>query len=70
MNSPSFGSSFSELSPNLSRNSFVVPYNIGLPGASFLPVIFINCLSASVFTTPSTFTPRMSSISAFVIGWR
>ena len=53
-----------------SRNSLVVEYTAGLPGAFFRPDIFMSLLSMSVESTPPESTPRMASISPRVMGWR
>ena len=64
------GRSFSAFRPNTSRNRSVVLYKIGRPAVSLRPASAISSHSSSVFTTPSTLTPRIASISVRVTGWR
>ena len=62
----------SRRSPRLkkSRNSFVVPYSIGRPTSSRLPSTRISERSSSSRSVADESTPRISSISGRVIGWR
>src|SRR3989337_324307 len=68
LNSFRVGRSDMSLRPKYCKNSFVVAYRIGLPGTSFLPIIFTNRLSRRPLITPAESTPRISSISAFTRG--
>ena len=52
-------------------NSSVVPYVTGLPGTLRRPRILTQPISISASIVPfETLTPRTSSISARVTGWR
>src|SRR5262245_43566623 len=62
------GNSDRSLSPNWIRNSFDVPYIIGRPTVSFLPLVTISRFSSSVLTAEEDVTPRISRISGIVIG--
>ena len=65
------GSSSSARSPRSSRNWRVVPNSAGRPGASRWPITSIQPRSSSALTIwDDTVTPRMSSISPRVTGWR
>ncbi|MNQ32924.1 hypothetical protein D3C85_463430 [compost metagenome] len=65
------GSSSSARRPRSSRNWRVVPNSAGRPGASRCPITSIHPLSSKAFTIcDDTVTPRMSSISPRVTGWR
>ena len=52
---------------NIFKNSFVVTYMVGFPGASDLPASSIRLYSNSLYIVPSEFTPLIASISALVI---
>ncbi len=54
---------------NSLRNSFVVPYWTGRPGASFLPTSLTRSFSRRKRIMPSAETPRIASISGLVMGW-
>src|SRR5882672_2832869 len=69
-NSRSVGSCVRSRRLNSSRNSLVVPNSSGLPGSSFLPRMRMSLRSSSAFVTAPQSTPRRSSISGRVIGWR
>src|SRR5215470_11618418 len=62
------GNSDRSFSPNWIRNSFDVPYIIGRPTVSFLPLVTISRFSRSVLTAEEDVTPRISRISGIVIG--
>lgn len=51
-----------------SKNSSVVPNKSGRPGASNLPSSFTRLYSTNLLTAWSQETPRIFSISTFVIG--
>ncbi|MDT4843403.1 hypothetical protein FQZ97_773350 [compost metagenome] len=67
----SAGNSSSARRPRSSRNCRVVPNRAGRPGASRWPMTSIQPRSSRAFTIcDDTVTPRMSSISPRVTGWR
>ena len=68
LKSGSSGSSFRLTSLKVSINSSVTSYKNGLPGASLLPHSLMRFLASSLRTIISQLTPRISSISARVIG--
>ena len=65
------GNSVSERSPISSRKRRVVANKAGRPGTSRWPTTSIQPRDSSVRITPwDTDTPRISSISPRVTGWR
>ena len=68
--SRSVGSSRRSFRLKKSRNSFVVPYSIGRPTSSRFPRMRISARSINTLSVPDESTPRMSSISGRVMGWR
>ena len=64
------GSSSRCRSAKCSRKIGVVPYSSGRPSPSARPTTSIRPRSCSVLSTPPTATPRISSISARLIGCR
>src|SRR5262245_55957521 len=62
------GNSVRSFSPNWIINSFDVPYIIGRPTVSFLPLVTINRFSSKVLIAEEEVTPRISRISGIVIG--
>ena len=66
--SVSGGRSSKDERPKTFRKVSVVPYKIGLPGASILPTSLMRPLSLSTPSVYSHFTPRIDSISILVIG--
>src|SRR5215468_6456226 len=62
------GNSERSLSPNWIKNSFDVPYIMGRPTVSFLPLVTISRFSSKVLIAEEELTPRISRISGIVIG--
>src|SRR5882672_530151 len=62
------GNSVRSFKPNWIRNSFDVPYIIGRPTVSFLPLATIRRLSSKVLIADGDCTPRISRISGTVTG--